>query len=551
MTLTQRTGVSFLVVLALACATAAFVLETRAERQSTMAILSRTYELTTDIAALERCLSERHREITLLAQTFGGDERMGIDREVLDGVTSSLGQCAAVTQSLARGEKDISALALETLAQETRKLIEDWTFVVTQLGVNHVAALQRQATVADPRAVRLLEEALPKARQTAGGELDRARSQFEEHALRADRAMLGLLFGAAAVVMLVTLALMFRVLRGLRGLSEAMLHFGRGELDHRVHLGGNDELSDVATRINGMAEQLSANQLLLRARAMELQRSLEQLKDAQAVVVQQEKLAALGGLVAGVAHEVNTPIGVAVTSGTLIEDHIRKLEIHAEQGTATRRILRDVLLEMRAALEPMLANLHRAAQLVQSFKQIAVDRSQVSTRKVLLSDLLRSITQTLAPMMRKHRCEPMTVVEGDAAMVIAAGEFEQVVTNLVVNACIHGYAEEASEGTGRRPVHLRVCLAHDKLEVTIRDEGQGMSKEVAARVFEPFFTTKRSRGGTGLGMHIVHQLVAERFRGEIELKTAPGEGTAWILTMPVPTDALHLALDEAEERALA
>lgn len=547
MTLTQRTTLSYVAIVALACGAAAFVWEARRERQSALATLSKTYEATMGVAALERCLSDRHREITLLVQTFGGAFQGGIDPAVLAGLTSSMKECTAFTGALLQVGDVGNAIVLGPLVDEAKTLIEDWTFVTTQLGVNHVAAIQRQASAADPRAARLLETALPAARQSAGAELERVRQQFEESAVRADRAMMGLLFGASAALGFVTLTLMVRVLRGLRALSDAMAHFGRGELDFRVQLGGTDELSQVATRINGMAQQLSASQVALHERAMELQRSLEQLKDAQAVVVQQEKLAALGGLVAGVAHEVNTPIGVAVTSGTLIEDHVRKLEFHAEQGTATRRILREVLTDMRAALEPMLSNLGRAAQLVQSFKQIAVDRSQVSTRKVKLTDLMRGITQTLTPMMRKHRCETLLDVKGDAEVVIAAGEFEQIVTNLVVNACLHGYVEEATDSTRRFPIYLELALAGSLLEVTIRDEGQGMKPEVVARVFEPFFTTKRARGGTGLGMHIVHQLIVERFRGEIDLETAPGQGTAWRIKLPTHTDALRLAGAEREE----
>ncbi|MFZ9886619.1 MAG: sensor histidine kinase, partial [Myxococcota bacterium] len=162
----------------------------------------------------------------------------------------------------------------------------------------------------------------------------------------------------------------------------------------------------------------------------------------------------------------------------------------------------------------------------------------VETRAVTIPEFLNGLATPLSPFLKRQRCKLAVEVEGKRPLLVAAGELDQVITNLVVNACRHGYGEPGS-GTEVRLISLRARLDVDNLHVEVEDHGSGMDPEVLARVYEPFYSTRKGQGGTGLGMHIVHQLVTERFGGEITAVSALQKGTCWRLRLPLGTNALR------------
>jgi signal transduction histidine kinase len=230
---------------------------------------------------------------------------------------------------------------------------------------------------------------------------------------------------------------------------------------------------------------------------------------------------------------------VAVTTGSLVQDHLVHLRQHAEAGTATRGLVRRVVGDAELAAALMVENLRRAADLVCAFKQVAVDRGDVTVRAARLEEWIRALLHSLSPLARNHRVTLVVDVPMDANLVLAAGELEQIVTNLVVNGCVHAYPETGGSALDRR-VELSARYDDAALVIEVKDRGRGMMPEEVAHVFEPFYTTRRGQGGTGLGMHVVHQLVRERFDGTIGLDTAPGAGTRWTVRLPFETTALRL-----------
>jgi PAS domain S-box-containing protein len=291
--------------------------------------------------------------------------------------------------------------------------------------------------------------------------------------------------------------------------------------------------------LGGIATDITARRALERAlaqRATELQQTVEALERTRAELVQKEKMAALGGLVAGVAHEVNTPLGVALTSCTMLADELALLDRALTSETLTRDELAARIRDGREAMRLAIDGLERAGRLVMSFKQVAVDRQASLVRTMPFGTWLRDLVTSLAPLGRKRRVRIVSQVEGDRALTFAASELQQVLTNLLINAFDHAF-----RGLDRdRLVHILARLNDDALILSVADNGQGMSDDIAARVYEPFFTTSRAEGGSGLGMHIVFNLVTSLFGGRIDLETAPGEGTRWTVTLPLPTDVLHL-----------
>ena len=245
-------------------------------------------------------------------------------------------------------------------------------------------------------------------------------------------------------------------------------------------------------------------------------------------LIRKDKLAALGGLVAGVAHEINTPLGVAVTASSLVADRLRELQDAFEAGTLRRQDLQHGLVQAQEAARLTLGNLRRAADMVGNFKQIAVDQTSEARRHVDLGPYVREVVASLAPMYRRTPHRVLVEVKADVEITTLVGAVSQVCTNLVQNALMHAFPGGTSgtitlevDRDGERGALLRCA-----------DDGAGMTPQVLRRIYEPFFTTQRGRGGSGLGMHIVHNLVTELLGGAIEIASAPGEGTRVAIRLP-------------------
>ena len=259
----------------------------------------------------------------------------------------------------------------------------------------------------------------------------------------------------------------------------------------------------------------------------------EEHRRTQETLLKREKMAALGGLVAGVAHEINTPLGVALTAATHGQQILWRLQEGVERGDLTRADLRRSLAEWGDACKLAVDNLRRGAHLITSFKMVAVDQSSEANRQVTLREWLQDVVASLRPMLRaagvEHtiRCAPQHRLE------MAVGALTQVLTNLVQNACVHAF--DAS--TEDRRLEIVAEVGAHSLHLECADNGRGIRPEHVGRVFEPFFTTRRGEGGSGLGMHVVHNIVTERFGGRIDLETSAA-GTRLRMDLPIGTAAI-------------
>jgi signal transduction histidine kinase len=283
------------------------------------------------------------------------------------------------------------------------------------------------------------------------------------------------------------------------------------------------------TRHRDNLEQLVAERTTRLQKAHNaLQDSFQQLKQAQDQLVQSEKLVALGGLVAGMAHEINTPVGVAVTAASFLDQKTTDLASDYQSGGLKRSALDAYLATAREASATILKNLGRAADLVHSFKQVAADQSSEQRRRFELKPYLDEVLLSLRPRYRRtgHRI----TIECPAGLFVDSfpGAFSQIVTNLLLNALVHGM-----EGIGEGQIHIGVTADSDQIAICFKDNGRGMTPEALARLFEPFFTTKRGQGGTGLGLHIVYNLVTQTLGGRITCQSQPGKGTQFLITLPL------------------
>ncbi|HAT12593.1 MAG TPA: hypothetical protein DCS91_02395 [Microcoleaceae bacterium UBA11344] len=266
---------------------------------------------------------------------------------------------------------------------------------------------------------------------------------------------------------------------------------------------------------------------LVQQRTSELSQTLEDLKSTQNQLVESEKMAALGGLVAGVAHEINTPIGIGIAAASLLAEKVTKFcEIYSN-GQIKRSELEKFLDITMQSSNMILANLTRAADLIHSFKEVAVDQSSELKRTFPVKKYLEEILTSLTAKLRttKHKVE----VNCDENIVLDSypGLFYQIVTNLVINSLIHAY-EPNDEGV----LTFDFQLDGELLVFQYADNGKGITPENLSKIFEPFFTTKRGQGGTGLGLHIIYNLVNQKLQGTIKCQSQLGQGTKFLIKFP-------------------
>jgi PAS domain S-box-containing protein len=256
--------------------------------------------------------------------------------------------------------------------------------------------------------------------------------------------------------------------------------------------------------------------------------ALRNLRETQASLIEAEKLAALGRLVAGVAHEVNNPVGISLTVASALERKTANFAAEVARGDLRRSSLNDYLETSRDASGQLVANLNRAAELIQSFKQVAADRNYSDQRTFDLADLTEQVVMSLRPGLRKQNLTLKVDAQPNLLMNSYPGPYGQVLTNLFLNAVAHAFPDG-------RPgvVEIRVRESgKDNVEVIFSDDGCGMSLDVRRRAFDPFFTTRRDQGGTGLGLHIVYSIVTNRLGGRLDLDSEPGGGTRIQMILP-------------------
>jgi signal transduction histidine kinase len=255
--------------------------------------------------------------------------------------------------------------------------------------------------------------------------------------------------------------------------------------------------------------------------------------ETERYLIETERLAALGRLVAGVAHELNSPVGISLTVASTLAQRCSKFANQILSGPVRRSSLSEFVNSNRDAANQLVANLERAGELIQAFKQVAVDRSLADRRNFDLRIATAQIVASVMPGLPKPRHPLALDIPSDVIMDSYPGAYGQVLTNLIFNAVIHGFADRPDGNMLLEATRI----GDDFVEITFSDDGGGISEDAQRHVFDPFFTTRRAKGSTGLGLHIVHNLVTEQLGGRITLVSALGKGTSISMTLPLVAPA--------------
>jgi signal transduction histidine kinase len=359
-----------------------------------------------------------------------------------------------------------------------------------------------------------------------------AQEKFDRSLLNIYRlvALVALVFLSAVVVGSVIVAQSIR--RPLQRLMTAMRDITFGRYDKPIHgTAARDEIGAMARAVevfrdNAIAKGKAEEEL--RTSKDKAERALAELRDTQQNLIEAEKLAALGGLVAGIAHEVNNPVGISLT---VASSFARRCEVFAselKEPPLRRSRLDEFIATSHAAANQLVANLQRAGELIQSFKQVAVDRSHADRREFDLAEATDQIIASLRPALKTTAIALRVDLPPGIAMDSYPGSYGQVLTNLFLNAVVHAFPDGRA---GTLSFSARALGAND-VEITVADDGVGMTEAVKTHAFDPFFTTRRNRGGTGLGLHIIYSLVTQSLGGRLSMESAPGKGTTFRIVIP-------------------
>jgi PAS domain S-box-containing protein len=292
-------------------------------------------------------------------------------------------------------------------------------------------------------------------------------------------------------------------------------------------IGVNVAAEEVTERKRAEAA-LQASERETRSARDAAEAALRHLQETQNFLIEAEKLAALGRLVAGVAHEINSPVGTCLTVASSLELKAAAFAAEVARGNLKRSRLNEFLETSREASSQLVASLNHAAELIQSFKQVATDRNYSNQRIFDLGDLTEQIAISLRPRLGEQNLTLNVECHPNLTMNSYPGPYGQVLTNLFLNSVTHAFAD-GQEGL----VNIRVrASGKDHVEVVFSDDGCGMSLGVRRQAFDPFFTTRRDQGGTGLGLHVVHSIVTNCLGGRLKLDSEPDRGTKIKIVLP-------------------
>ncbi len=288
-------------------------------------------------------------------------------------------------------------------------------------------------------------------------------------------------------------------------------------------------LQEVLARVKVHVSLREAQQRLSE-RNEHLQEIIGKLEETQQELVETRKMASLGNLVTGIAHEINTPVGVGITSASFLVDVTEKIEALLGEGDMKYSDLTKYLGTCRETSQFILTNLQKTGELIQGFKQVSVDQYPEKRIRFNLNSYLRAVMGTLA-LGREAKKARIRIDCSETLEILSYQDaFEQILTNLFGNAILHGF-----HGKEKGTITLEANREEGQLHLLFRDDGAGIEEEILPRIFDPFFTTNKQTG-TGLGLHVVFNIITQKLGGSIQCESVPGEGAAFSITLPLETE---------------
>lgn len=298
------------------------------------------------------------------------------------------------------------------------------------------------------------------------------------------------------------------------------------------HLNIQELNQNLETKVEARTCELRKTEQQLKENLQELTLAYEKLKLTQNQLIESEKMASLGSLVAGVAHEINTPVGVSVTAASMLHNNTKQLMLKYKDETLTEEEFEEYLHTLDEGTDMVLRNLRNASSLIDSFKHVSVDQTIDEERMIKLCKYIEEVVISLKPRY-KNKVDSIEIDCRDSIELLTyPGAIAQVITNLVLNSVIHGF-ETMEEGK----IKITISHVNDQVLIVYYDNGKGIPDQIKPKIFDPFFTTKKYEGGTGLGLHIVFNLLTHKLAGSVKVSSIMDEGTTFTITLPYKTQS--------------
>ncbi len=415
-------------------------------------------------------------------------------------------------------ENDLQRVALQRLKERTASLREGLGKLSEQFA-SRTALLRNSIDASQAETIAAIDGLSVKMRQRE----QQAQEKFDQTLTDISHKVLSISLFFLAVIIVAGIVIALSIRLPLQQIMAAMHAITSGDLGRKVQgTQAKDEVGAMARSVEVFRENAIAKREAedeLRASKEKAENALAELNATQQNLIDAERLAALGGLVAGVAHEVNNPIGISLTVASSFARRTETFANELNSNTPLRRSQLDDFVRLsRDAAQQLVGNLQRAGELIQSFKQVAVDRSHAEQREFDLREATDQIIASLRPVLKKAPISVLINIPDDLRINSYPGSYGQVLTNLFLNAANHAFPD----GRAGSISIAAMPRGSDDVELIFADDGVGMTPEVQRQAFDPFFTTRRSEGGTGLGLHIVYNLVIQQLGGRLKLEVKTG-----------------------------
>ena len=549
MTIRRRLSLSFLLILLLFGLNLIIYFWGNQRREATVEALRQAVSRQALISGLNQNLNDIQKQVTLLSE-LGAD--LAADHARPGDVAQFHGQLERIEHQIAE-LKDLSGrenhAGIDAFAAAYAELSASWRIYYDNLGIDQTKAITELAVRAEPLAQKVLKEDLPRLQNDEKVRVDRASVNFYQVARLTDRTTILIFAMSAAVALAVALLVSRQLTLGFVRLMQGTGSIGSGRLHERIDLKGNDELADLARAFNEMAGKLSmAHDQLTRAneqekkKSEELEKALDQLRKAQDQLVIQQKLASLGSLTAGIAHEIKNPLNFVTN--------------FAEVSVGLTSELRQFLMEHRERIEPkavenildLLDDLEKTTSKIQEHgkradaivrNMLMHSRGQAGDRQITnINSLLSEYVKLAYHGMRAQNVDFNVTIQEDLdssiePIRVAAHDLSRVFLNIVNNACYAAYEKRKRLGPTFSPI-VRVSTKNrgSSVQIGIRDNGSGIPEQIKERIFEPFFTTKPTGSGTGLGLSISYDIIVQQHNGQIRVDSEAEQYTEFVITLP-------------------
>ena len=298
------------------------------------------------------------------------------------------------------------------------------------------------------------------------------------------------------------------------------------ELENKVELRTN-ELNLKNQELHDSLEILTETQQELIDSNQNLSKTLIELQETQDLLIESGKMALLGELVAGIAHEISTPVGVSLTVSSFMENELNRLHKKINSNTLTKKEFMHTITTLKESSGSVVRNLLRAGELIASFKQVAVDQASHSVRRFIFYEYVDEIFLNLKSQFKNRNIELINLCPEELDVVSYPGAYSQILTNLIMNSLIHAFDEEA-EGK----ITVNAEKSDNTLKITFHDNGHGIPEKHIKKIFNPFYTTKRGKGGSGLGLNLTFNIITNVLKGNIICESELNEGTTFIMSVP-------------------